>query len=73
MGSLQTILFMEVFFIKVFQSFSERMEVMVKLCGNERLAVFTGISSFPKHTDLYLWRSCLQVKGQTKLSLSEFK
>lgn len=67
---------MEVFFIKIFQAFSDRMEVMVKLCGSEILAVFTGISSFPKHTYLYLWMNCLQVKGQTKLSLSgipEFK
>lgn len=63
--------FVEVFFIKVFQPFSGRMEVMVKLSDSDRLAVFPGISSFPKHTHLYLWNSCLQVKGQRKLSLSE--
>lgn len=42
--------FVEVFFIKVFQPFSGRMEVMMKLSDSERLAVFTGISSSPKYT-----------------------
>lgn len=36
---------MEVFFIKVFRPFNDRMEVVMKLSDNERLAVFTGISS----------------------------
>lgn len=42
--------FVEVFFIKVFQPFSDRMEVMMKLSDNEKLAVFTGASSSLKHT-----------------------
>jgi len=36
--------FVKEFFVKVFQPFSCRMQVVVKLAENERLEVFTGVS-----------------------------